>query len=161
MSDPRAPVLAEVKRFCDNMDEWAHLVIKQQGGVTGGDAFADHWRGIRLAISKSCLLDRTMYCGEKPSQTPCPVHKGKWSGCHFRWPHRTMTAVIDHEGHKAGDEWVMPGSGLELEWYNAGCRCAYHLCGCTTGWQPDEHCGCGGEDRVLTRIAGLELGPGL
>ena len=26
-------------------------------------------------------------------------------------------------------------------------------CGCTTGWQPDEHCGCGGEERLRVEIA--------
>lgn len=35
---------------------------------------------LRLRIKKSCLLDRLLYGGEPLSQTPCPLHKGQWSG---------------------------------------------------------------------------------
>lgn len=144
----------KITLFCDTMDEWADLIIRQQGDVIG---FPEAWGKVRLAIRKSCLLDRTMSCGEKPSQTPCPVHQGHWAGCHFRWPGRTTRALIDHDDHKAGDVWLTSSYGLEREWYDAGCRCAYHLCGCTTGWQPDEHCGCGGEDRVREELKKLGL----
>lgn len=37
---------------------------------------------LRTRISKSCLLDRLLYVGEPLSATPCPLHKGKWSGLH-------------------------------------------------------------------------------
>jgi hypothetical protein len=36
---------------------------------------------ISLQIDKSNLLWRLLYAGEQVRSTPCPVHKGKWSGC--------------------------------------------------------------------------------
>jgi len=84
-----------------------------------------------LLIGKSCLLDRLMYCGEAPSQTPCPVHQGAWSGIHLGWP-----------GQQWSDGRTVEVSQHLAEWVEAGCRCYRHRCGCTTGWQPDEHCGC-------------------
>lgn len=140
----------EVKEFCDKMDFWAKLSIDQKGNLTPD--FDKAWSTVRLAIRKSCLLDRMMYGDEQPSQTPCPVHKGKWSGCHWRWPGRVMVQLIDHGERKKGDAWLTPSEGLEKEWYDAGCRCAYHTCGCTTGWNPDEHCGCGGEEKQRKEI---------
>ena len=86
-----------------------------------------------LLIGKSCLLDRLIYCGEEPSQTPCPVHQGAWSGIHLGWP-----------GQRWSDGRPVPVAPRLAEWVAAGCRCYQHKCGCTTGWQPDEHCGCGG-----------------
>lgn len=35
---------------------------------------------LRLAIRKSCLLDRLIYAREPLRPTPCPVHRGHWSG---------------------------------------------------------------------------------
>lgn len=32
-------------------------------------------------IRKSCLLDRLLYVGEPLRTVPCPLHKGRWSGC--------------------------------------------------------------------------------
>jgi hypothetical protein len=88
-----------------------------------------------LAVMKSDLLHRLIYGGERgPSKTPCPVHKGKWSGCDFGWP---------------GSEWVnakgertpVDVSPRLQEAVDAGCRCATHKgSGCTTGWNPDEFC---------------------
>lgn len=43
--------------------------------------FRDHWRFMRLAIYKSNLLSRLIYSGEQLRTTPCPKHKGRWSGC--------------------------------------------------------------------------------
>lgn len=37
---------------------------------------------LRLRIKKSCLLDRLLYGAEPLSTTPCPLHKGQWSGLH-------------------------------------------------------------------------------
>ncbi len=89
-----------------------------------------------LLIGKSCLLDRLIYHGEHPSQTPCPIHKGKWSGCHFAWPGAEWVHIADGSRSPAD---VDP---LLQQWHDAGCRCYQHKCGCTTGWQPDESCGC-------------------
>ncbi len=37
--------------------------------------------GVFLQIGKSNLLARLLYGGEPLRSTPCPTHKGKWSGC--------------------------------------------------------------------------------
>ena len=98
------------------------------------------YRRARLAVIKSCLLDRMIYKGEGMSQTPCPVHKGKWSGIQFGWPGTTRTRTLPDGTVETSPE---PGSPRLREWYDAGCRCFMHRCGCTTGWRPDEACGCG------------------
>ncbi len=38
---------------------------------------------LRLRITKSCLLDRIIHCGETLRAAPCPEHKGRWSGIHL------------------------------------------------------------------------------
>lgn len=131
------------KEFCEKMDEWAELSMAQKGNLTPD--FKQSWSAVRLAIRKSCLLDRTMYHHENPSQTPCPVHKGKWSGCHFMWPGNVWINVD-------GPPTFIAPTAQTQRWYDQGCRCAYHKCGCTTGWQPDEHCGCAGEGRLAKEI---------
>lgn len=95
-------------------------------------------------ISKSDLLSRLIYGRERgPSQTPCPVHQGKWSGCHVGWPGQEWqsadgTAPIDTEPKLQ-------------EWWDAGCRCATHTgSSCTTGWNPDEHCCLQSSDHQVT-----------
>jgi hypothetical protein len=90
-----------------------------------------------LAIGKSDLLNRLIYGGERgASQTPCPVHKGRWSGCHSGWPGSVW--------RNAQGETPMEVDSRLQEWWDAGCRCSTHIgSGCTTGWNPDEHC-CGG-----------------
>jgi hypothetical protein len=108
-------------RFCDALDEWAAKVTAQDPAN-----FGVAWRTVRSTISKSCLLDRMLYGGEKPSNTPCPVHKGVWSGCHLGWP-----GAIWSDGTPVEED------PLLREWYDAGCRCFQHSCGCTTGWQPE------------------------
>ncbi len=123
----------KVEDYCNALDEWAKLFGQAEinSGVVEPSEFMRAWRSVRFAIDKSCLLSRTMYCGEKPSQTPCPVHKGRWSGINFGWP-----------GAKYSDGRPAEESKLCREYYDKGCRCYQHKCGCTTGWQPDEHCGC-------------------
>jgi hypothetical protein len=34
-----------------------------------------------LSIAKSNALWRLFYAGEELRKAPCPVHKGRWSGC--------------------------------------------------------------------------------
>jgi hypothetical protein len=113
-----------VDQYCDAFYSWA--------SVTGRMEINDSFRQVELAIRKSCLLDRLVYCGEKLSKTPCPVHKGKWSGCHFGWP-----------GKKWSNGTLVKVEKMLQDWHDQGCRCYLHGCGCTTGWQPDENCGCG------------------
>ena len=41
---------------------------------------------VDLQISKSCLLDRLFFQEEGLRTIPCPVHKGRWSGCNWDSP---------------------------------------------------------------------------
>lgn len=72
--------------FCDALKEWAYLYgapmadagpeenkRRQEIGRQAGMVF--------LQIMKSNLLHRMLYQGEAPREKPCPVHKGRWSGC--------------------------------------------------------------------------------
>lgn len=121
--------------FCAAIDDWAARRIdaeRESAEEKTEGSFARSWREVRLQITKSCLLDRVLYHGERPSQTPCPVHRGIWSGCHLGWP-----------GQKWSDGRAVEESLQLRSWFDAGCRCFLHGCGCTTGWQPDDHCGCG------------------
>lgn len=74
------------KQFCNAMDTWAKACMTDL--PTDADykkewrkKFRESWQFIRLAISKSCLLDRLIYGGETLRTEICPVHHGIWSGC--------------------------------------------------------------------------------
>lgn len=89
-------------------------------------------------VVKSDLLNRLFYGNERgPSQTPCPVHEGRWSGIQFGWPGQEWEHVKTRERRP-----VEVDPKLQ-ELYDQGCRCWQHKGSqATTGWQPDEHCGC-------------------
>lgn len=122
----KQPVLP-VSEYCSKFYEWVDLYLK------GGNDFHET---PTISVEKSCLLDRLLYCGENPSQTPCPVHKGMWSGCHGPWPGQFLINL------RSGEKYLANPDPVLQQWYDEGCRCFQHRCGCTTGWQPDEHCGC-------------------
>jgi hypothetical protein len=107
------PIADNALDICNAIAQWAEVA-----GVTTAAG-----RGA-VTVAKSDLLNRLIYGGEAgPSRTPCPVHKGVWSGLDSGWP---------------GE----PDPKAELqEWWDAGCRCATHRgSGMTTGWNPDRHC---------------------
>ncbi len=116
---------------CLAIEQWLPLYLESLEKQKR-EEFREAALAVQLAVRKSCLLDRMVNCGEKPSETPCPVHEGQWAGIHLGWP---------------GQMWAngrpVEVSELCQKWYDAGCRCFMHKCGCTTGWQPDEACGCG------------------
>lgn len=56
--------------------------------------FRDAWQTVDLAISKSNLLARMFFSGDGLRRTPCPVHKGKWSGC--MWPETIPCATDEY-----------------------------------------------------------------
>lgn len=118
------------EKFCEKMNEQAKLMIGARP-LNKGEEFDKAWQIVHLAITKSCLLSRTLYNNENPSKTLCPVHSGKWAGIHCGWPDQVWS------NGKPVEE-----SPMLREWYNQGCRCFLHTCGCTTGWLPDENCGC-------------------
>lgn len=117
--------------FCNAMSTWAQFMCEADPDLR--ESIVD----VELAVEKSCLLDRMIYGGEHPSKTPCPVHKGEWSGCHGMWPGHYLW------NPKTGEKTPVTPDKMLQDWYDEGCRCFKHSCGCTTGWQPDEHCGCG------------------
>lgn len=80
-----APVMP-VNFFCDFLKEWHSLIgqVPPEEDAQEKTYREDKYGKIQyvfIQIMKSNLLSRTIYGGEKPRQTPCPVHKGRWSGC--------------------------------------------------------------------------------
>lgn len=75
--------------FCKAFYAWADacmtpLATDHEATAEWRKQFAEHWSFLRLAITKSCLLDRLIYVGEPLRTRPCPVHQGRWSG--IQWP---------------------------------------------------------------------------
>lgn len=87
----REPVLP-MRRYCDGLRTWADCIgeLNTPGRSFGheyveedhkfGADYAGHLRDILRDISKSNLLARILYGGEKLRTRPCPEHKGRWSG---------------------------------------------------------------------------------
>lgn len=121
-----------INRYCEGLRTWQTCISERarQTKEPRDVKLAEEVGSVFLQISKSCLLSRLLYVGEKLRTTPCPVHKGVWQGIHIGWP---------------GDKWYhVNGTVRDAEvndycqkWYDAGCRCAMDSCGCTTGWQPE------------------------
>lgn len=74
--------LVRLSDVCNTLRKWATLVSKQ-GDFNEAKTrqFYDHWTRIDLAISKSNFLARLFFTEDGVRKTPCPTHKGKWSGC--------------------------------------------------------------------------------
>jgi len=58
-----------IQTLCDALVAWAAAEPRGTSHPTG------------LDIRKSCLLSRLIYAGEPLRTRPCPIHKGRWSGC--------------------------------------------------------------------------------
>jgi hypothetical protein len=130
-------VTEDQHKVCDAIRRWAEIKITRDYDAEQPATFAEAWSEVyHRGISKSCLLDRMLYHGEGVSRTPCPVHKGIWCGIEIGWPGTWWTNL------KTRDRKPIEESPSLRAKYDAGCRCFQHRCGCTTGWQPDEHCGC-------------------
>lgn len=73
--------------FCAFLREWANLASEpfpeeeHDGENKIRKELGDQARYVFLQISKSNLLWRRIYAGEEVRKEPCPVHKGRWSGC--------------------------------------------------------------------------------
>ena len=78
--------------FCDALTTWSNLFMKPPEIPLGHEEtdrydiktrkeFGQDVQRIFIKIRKSNLLWRMLYEGEKPRTKPCPVHKGRWSGC--------------------------------------------------------------------------------
>jgi hypothetical protein len=76
----------KAEEFCKAFHTWAEacqteLATDTEDQKEWRKAFADHWDFMRIAIRKSCLLNRLIYAREPLRTEMCPEHKGKWSGC--------------------------------------------------------------------------------
>jgi len=99
------------EEYCYALLIWAKTVIKNYDED-------DTWRDTNLyesavalqrselAIRKSNLLWRLIYCGEKLRIEKCPIHKGKWSGygdcqntppCNYGWDMTGWLPLEDEE----------------------------------------------------------------
>ena len=120
-----------VSEYCSSLRSWASLMIKAKEDRDAespgkqfppeADGFRESVRELELAITKSCLLDRMIYGGEKPSQTPCPVHKGQWMGIHL--PTQFTNPATEFVAQIYG---IPVGSSFR----DAGCRCDMHTTCC-------------------------------
>jgi hypothetical protein len=82
MDEPKLPL----STFCNAMKIWAAACITplpddDEQVRRWRKQFERHWRFLELAIRKSNLLYRLLYAAEELRKTPCPKHRGKWSGC--------------------------------------------------------------------------------
>jgi hypothetical protein len=76
---------------CNTLRKWAiafgsSLATDDEYKKKERDEFREHWSRVDLAIRKSCLLDRLFFQEEDLRTEPCPVHKGRWSGCDWSSP---------------------------------------------------------------------------
>lgn len=73
--------------FCDALKTWARLFGEpvpeelDPGENKERRELSERIFQIFIKIQKSNLLSRMIYGGEKPREKPCPIHKGRWSGC--------------------------------------------------------------------------------
>jgi hypothetical protein len=68
----QCPVMP-VDRYCRCLETWAEVASK------AGEISSDFVMQLHT-VYKSNLLYRLIYLGEELRTTPCPVHKGVWSG---------------------------------------------------------------------------------
>ena len=96
--------------FCSKMRDWAEACqtpLDTDSAETSDwrKEFQDHWDFVLLAIGKSNLLYRLFYARESVRATPCPTHKGKWSGCFSEPPcecssYGNVTGWLPEKGHQ-------------------------------------------------------------
>lgn len=78
-----------VSMFCDFLKTWARMAgephpvapEKREGENKGRAALGEAAQVTFRDIQKSNLLWRLIYGGETLRTKPCPVHRGRWSGC--------------------------------------------------------------------------------
>lgn len=111
--------MSEPLDVCNAIGQWAEVA----GVTTAAGPGA-------MAVGRSDLLKRLVYGGEAgPSETPCPVHRGVWSGL-------DSGSTGEHADPRAQALW------------DAGCRCGTHRGSAfATGWNPDRHC-CAPDDEA-------------
>ena len=86
-----------ISQYCDAFRTW-HEAIEQAFRRAEDNSYEKRTlesmvvaiREVSLMVSKSNLLARLLYEGEKLRTEPCPIHQGRWSGCVWgeqRCPH--------------------------------------------------------------------------
>lgn len=84
----REPVMP-VSKYCGALYEWQKALSQNDFGREhaygnpAGMSLAAMVGTVFAAISKSNLLARLIYGGERLRTKKCPVHDGHWSGCSF------------------------------------------------------------------------------
>lgn len=80
-------VYRPIRWVCDRLAIYCRAL--RDGGEDGpfgpdeAEALRQYGERIVFIASKSNLLGRLLYDGEPLRTEPCPVHKGRWSGCPF------------------------------------------------------------------------------
>jgi hypothetical protein len=79
----REPV-RRISEYCEAFEHWLRVIDESaacdEHSPWKNEEWVGHIDGIRLAVRKSCLLDRLIYDGQKLRQEKCPKHQGRWSG---------------------------------------------------------------------------------
>jgi hypothetical protein len=83
--------LLHLSRVCHILRTWANTYSKpletdDKYKIEEREKFREAYQIVDLAISKSNLLARLFFDQEGIRQVPCPVHKGRWSGCVWKEP---------------------------------------------------------------------------
>lgn len=84
-----------VRQYCSALETWMRCLEIDAGmrpsqipqgftprGKGGREGYVTMLGAIRRDITKSNLLARLIYGGQPLRTRPCPLHKGRWSGCH-------------------------------------------------------------------------------
>jgi hypothetical protein len=84
------PVI-KLSRVCHILEAWANVYMTPLDGeakweTENREHFRAAWDIVWLAVRKSNLLSRMFFAGEGVRRVPCPVHKGRWSGCVWKDP---------------------------------------------------------------------------
>jgi hypothetical protein len=78
--------LVRLSDVCNILRMWANLHSQIDENTpeyrkTEKQQFHEHWSYTDIQISKSNALARWFFTDEGVRNTPCPTHKGTWSGC--------------------------------------------------------------------------------
>lgn len=83
--------LVRLSDVCNILRTWAKAYSAGQPEeheykAKAREQFREAWSYVDLQIRKSCLLDRLFFQKEGLRTEPCPIHKGRWSGCAWSKP---------------------------------------------------------------------------
>ena len=81
------PVLP-MSQYCSAFRTWAGCIVElnesaPKGSMEHGSSYYEHLHTILRDITKSNLLSRLLYGGEKLRTRRCPKHDGSWRGISY------------------------------------------------------------------------------